>query len=61
MEFNMHSIYTDKMATFRFARCKHTSINSCYFPLSGVINELITAMLEIDLSLTQHEIDGKIT
>jgi hypothetical protein len=28
---------------------------------AGVINELITAMLEIDLSLTQHEIDGKIT
>ena len=25
------------------------------------VNELITAMLEIDLSLTQHEIDGKIT
>ena len=44
--YNVHFLYSTMVSSW-----KRTA---------GVINELITAMLEIDLSLTQHESDGKI-
>ena len=51
----VHSDMLTSFSTFLYS----TMVSSCN-RTAGVINELITAMLEIDLSLIQHEIDGEI-